>query len=173
MPDLSGVTFVDVDPGGADAVRSMSRYFEELDHRFTTGFDAGDALEAGATAFAPPTGVFVIAHAAPPGSGGPVACGGLQRVDESTAEIKRMWVDPQWRGVGLGKRMLSELEDHARRIGYRRVILDTNAVLTEAITMYRRAGYTDIERYNDNPYAMHWFAKPLEPSLPGRVQRPD
>ena len=90
-------------------------------------------------------------------------CGGLQQVDAATAEIKRMWIDPTRRGLGLGRRLLAHLEDVARERGYRRVVLDTNGALVEAIAMYRRAGYEAIERYNDNPYAQHWFAKALDP----------
>ena len=93
------------------------------------------------------------------------ACGGVQRIDARTGEIKRMWVDPGWRGVGLGQRLLTLLEAAAVDHGWRRVVLDTNETLSEAIRMYERAGYQPIERYNDNPYAHHWFAKDL-PAAP-------
>ena len=93
--------------------------------------------------------------------GEPVACGGLQRLDARTAEIKRMWVHPDWRGAGLGGRMLRALEQAAVDRGHAVVRLDTNSVLTDAVTMYRRAGYTEIDRYNDNPYAHHWFEKTM------------
>ncbi len=72
-----------------------------------------------------------------------------------------MWIDPAWRGCGLGSRMLRRLEDEAVRLGYREVYLDTNDALVEAVAMYERSGYRAIERYNDNPYARHWFAKRL------------
>lgn len=90
-----------------------------------------------------------------------LGCGGLQRLDDRTAEIKRMWIHPDWRGLGLGGRLLARLEAAARGLGRSRVVLDTNETLTEAITMYERAGYHPIDRYNDNPYAHHWFAKDL------------
>ena len=61
----------------------------------------------------------------------------------------------------LGKRLLAHLEDEARQAGRSTVILDTNGVLTEAIAMYTAAGYTARDRYNDNPYAQHWFTKRL------------
>ncbi len=138
----------------------MAQYFDELDRRFTTGFDPGDALTTGAALMAAPGGAFVIGRAGE----SRVACGGIQRIDAQTAEIKRMWVNPGWRGQGLGRRMLAELEYRVTRLGYPRVVLDTNSTLTEAITMYERAGYRSIERYNDNPYAMRWFAKDLAPT---------
>ena len=93
--------------------------------------------------------------------GEPVACGGVQRLPDGAAEVKRMWVHDDWRGAGLGARMLRRLEDDAREAGYDVVRLDTNSALTEAIALYERAGYHHIERYNDNPYARAWFEKGL------------
>ena len=135
------------------AVEATGHYFAELDARFPGGFDPGNAAYAGSSH----GGVFVIATSA----GRPVACGGVQRLDPHTAEIKRMWVADDWRGAGLGTRVLRHLEAEARRLRHRRVVLDTNATLTEAVAMYERAGYTPIKRYNDNPYAQAWFAKDL------------
>lgn len=158
------VRFEVVDPRSADALWAMTQYFEELDRRFTTGFDPGDTPVADAPSMSPSGGGFIVAR----DDDGVVACGGVLRVADTIAEIKRMWVHPRTRGQGLGKRMLTELETLVVALGYSRVILDTNGVLTEAITMYHRSGYTDIERYNDNPYAMHWFAKDLGPAAQRR-----
>ncbi len=135
----------------------MRAYFAELDARFDGGFEPGDTLVADAESMRAPNGTFVVAVA----DGAAVACGGVVSHDPSTGEIKRMWVDPDWRGIGLGRQMLAELELHVGRLGHSRVVLDTNAVLTEAIAMYERAGYRPIERYNDNPYAQRWFEKHL------------
>ncbi|MBU2697788.1 bifunctional helix-turn-helix transcriptional regulator/GNAT family N-acetyltransferase [Pimelobacter sp. 30-1] len=131
---------------------ATQRYFDELDARFPDGFDPGgpDAPEPGAT--------YVVATS----DGEPVAYGGVRPViDDETAEIKRMWVHGDWRGAGLGSRMLRHLEALAADQGYRRVVLDTNGTLVEAIAMYERSGYTRIERYNDNPYAEAFFEKSL------------
>lgn len=147
------------DPRSDEALDALTHYFDELDHRFPTGFDPGDAITHGLDEFRPPAGAFLLAVS----DGAAVACGALQRVDQATAEIKRMWVHDQWRGLGLGKRMLAELEHAAVRLGYGRVLLDTNATLTEAIAMYTSAGYEPTERYNDNPYAQRWFTKALPP----------
>lgn len=135
----------------------MQRYFGELDGRFPGGFDPGEAGSDDADALAPPAGVFLLARC----DGQTVGCGGLQRVDDGLAEVKRMWIHPQWRGLGLAKRLLGDLEEHARRLGYRRVVLDTNAELHEAMSLYESSGYAAIERYNDNPYAQRWYAKDL------------
>ena len=152
------ITFDSVDPHHPEARQAMEHYFAELDARFPSGFDHGDALDEGAVTMRGPTGDFIVAHDGET----PVSCGGIQRIDDQTGEVKRMWVAPPWRGTGLGWRTLAHLEDRVRSLGYRRVVLDTNATLTEAISMYERAGYQAIECYNDNPYADRWFAKDLD-----------
>ena len=149
--------FAAVDAAGESAQWAMTQYFTELDERFPRGFDPGHALEEAAVLMNPPNGVFLLAMRGDE----VVGCGGVQWLDGATAEIKRMWVSPAARGVGLGKQFLARLEHDARAAGRRRVVLDTNGVLLPAIAMYRGSGYTDIERYNDNPYAEHWFAKDL------------
>lgn len=139
------------------AATALGHYFEELDQRFPGGFDPGDAAYSGAASTTTGVGTFVVATS----DGRPVACGGVQEIAPDTGEIKRMWVDPAWRGAGLGARMLRRLEEEARRFGHTRVCLDTNATLTEAVALYERAGYLPTQRYNDNPYAQAWFTKEL------------
>jgi DNA-binding MarR family transcriptional regulator len=140
-----------VKPADPMARQATGYYFAELNERFPDGFDPGgpDAAEPGAG--------YVVAVS----DGEPVAHGGVRPLDNGTAEIKRMWVHPDWRGAGLGARMLRHLEQMARDRGHDRVVLDTNATLTEAMAMYKRAGYRRIRRYNANPYAQAWFAKDL------------
>jgi GNAT superfamily N-acetyltransferase len=149
------VTFSIVDAGSTEARWAMSQYFEELAQRFPGGFVPGGALDVAAIRYNAPTGLFVIARVA----GETVGCGALDFLDDTSAEIKRTWISPQIRGIGLGKRLLAHLEDEARRASRSRVILDTNGSLTEAIAMYEAAGYAPIARYNLNPYGEHWFAK--------------
>jgi ribosomal protein S18 acetylase RimI-like enzyme len=72
-----------------------------------------------------------------------------------------MWVAPRARGLGLGRRLLAEIERHASAAGVHTLRLDTNRALTEAIGLYRAAGYEEIERFNDEPHAHHFFAKAL------------
>jgi len=151
------VAFDAVDPRSSGAREAMSQYFAELDERFPSGFDASKAFDDDATTLAGPGGAFVLARS----DVDAIGCGGLVRVDDETAEIKRMWIHPAWRGLGLGPRLLGCLEDIARSLRRSRVVLDTNGTLVEARAMYDRAGYHAIERYNDNPYAQHWYAKDL------------
>ena len=147
------VTFEPADPASPAARDVVGRYFAEIGRRF--GFDPSGETEKDTELLVPPTGVFVVAHS----DGEPVACGGLHEIAPRVGELKRMWVHGDWRGAGLGSRLLRHLEDQARALGHRIVRLDTNAALTEAIGMYQRAGYRAIERYNDNPWATHFFEK--------------
>jgi ribosomal protein S18 acetylase RimI-like enzyme len=72
-----------------------------------------------------------------------------------------MWVARSARGLGVGRRILSELEREAAARGAAQVRLETNRNLTEATGLYRSAGYTEVEAFNDEPYAHHWFEKRL------------
>jgi GNAT superfamily N-acetyltransferase len=82
-------------------------------------------------------------------------------VDTAIAEIKRVWTAPSARGLGVARRMLRALEAAAREAGVNTLRLDTNRALTEAHALYRSEGYHEIARFNDNPYAHHWFEKGL------------
>ncbi len=149
------VTFEPVDPASPVARDVVGRYFAEIGRRF--GFDPSGETEKDTKFLVPPSGVFVVALS----DGEPVACGGLQAIAPCVGELKRMWVHDDWRGAGLGSRLLRHLEGQARALGHRIVRLDTNGALAEAIGMYQRAGYQAIERYNDNPWATHFFEKAL------------
>jgi len=154
----AAASFDPVDPRSPEAVWAVEQYIGELDERFDAGFDAGDALEREAPHYDPPGGVFILARC----DGVAIGCAGLCTLEPGVGEIKRMWVSPDHRGAGLGPRLLTELEEQSRRLGHRRVRLDTHRSLTEAIEMYRRGGYTEVACYNDNPYAELWFEKKLD-----------
>lgn len=164
MPGMAAaVTFHTVDPTSSVAAAAMAAYFAELDDRFPDGFDAGGQSTKDAELLSPPTGAFVVVLPEDRPDGAAIACGGVQTItaDIRYAEIKRMWVDLDWRGIGLGTRLLRHLESVAAGLGHHVLRLDTNDTLVEAVRMYRRAGYREIERYNDNPYARHFFEKQL------------
>ena len=143
------------DPATQDAQLCLTRYFAELNTRFETGVEAVPALAAALHDLAVPAGIFLVARL----RGEPIGCGGL--ILDPAALIKRMWVAPAARGLGLGRRLLQELERLARETDARTIRLDTNRVLHEAIRLYRSAGYREVPRFSDEPYAHHWFEKAL------------
>jgi DNA-binding MarR family transcriptional regulator len=133
---------------------ALLRYYAELSHRFGAEFDPGPPGEL--DRYIPPQGFFLAATIA----GEVVGCGGV-RFDAGFAEIKRMWVNPSCRGMGIGRRLLRALERVALEAGLGVVRLDTSEHLQEARTLYAREGYREVPRYNENPYAHHWFEKRL------------
>ena len=91
----------------------------------------------------------------------PVGCGALKFHGSEPAELKRMWVAESARGLGLGRRLLGELERHAAAHGASVVRLETNKTLVEAIALYRSAGYLEVAPFNNEAYAHHWFEKQI------------
>jgi DNA-binding MarR family transcriptional regulator/GNAT superfamily N-acetyltransferase len=146
-----------VDPGHRDARYCLDEYFAELDHRFPGGFEPSRSLSTDLDDFRPPAGLFLVATL----RAQPVGCGALKFRGAEPAELKRMWIARTARGLGVGRRLLAELERRAADHGSRAVRLDTNETLTEAIAMYRSAGYDEVDAFNDEPYAHHWFEKQL------------
>src|SRR5262249_37477624 len=103
----------------------------------------------------------------------PVGCGALKLHGDEPAEVKRMWVSGAARGLGVGRRLLTELEHYAAGAGVRVLRLETNRSLVEAIGLYRSAGYREVAAFNDEPYAHHWFEKRLVPRFPPGTASPD
>ena len=147
----------ELDPAHGDAQRCLRAYEVELNERFDAGFDVGAALPLPADELRAPAGCFLVAYR----DGEPIGCGGLKLHGADPAEIKRVWVDPRARGLGLARRLIAALEDRARDGGAPAVQLDTNRSLVEAIAMYQTLGYVEVEPFNDEPYAHHWFQKDL------------
>lgn len=148
-------------PDGAAAREALTAYYAELDARFEGGFDPGRGIQLGADDLVPPHGALIVARI----TGQVVGCGAV-RVDGDTAHIKRMWVHPESRGLGVGTRILQALEQFAQDAGASVAQLETNRVLGEAIAMYRARGYHEVPAFNDERYAHHWFEKRLGPSTP-------
>ena len=153
----SAIEFAVVDPAEPEARAAVGHYVAELAQRFDSGFDLGTTLPLGDDALRLPSGVLVLARL----HGEAVGVGGLKLLADRVGEIKRVWVSPSARGLGLGRRLLADLESRAGAHGCVRVRLDTNRTLTEAIALYRSAGYREVDRFNDEPYAHHWFVKDL------------
>ena len=144
-------------PADPAARACLQAYAEELGRRFESGFDPARSLPAADQDMIPPAGLFLVAtlHAEA------VGCGGLKFHGAAPAELKRMWVAPAVRGLGLGRRLLTELEAHAAAHGVSVLRLETNGTLAEAISLYRASGYREVAAFSDEPYAHHWFEKTL------------
>jgi DNA-binding MarR family transcriptional regulator/GNAT superfamily N-acetyltransferase len=145
------------DVSSPDARACLAAYYAELVRRFPGGFDPQQSLHPDPGEFAEPHGAFLLARL----HGRAVGCGAVLFHDGRPAYIKRMWVADEVRGMGVGRRLLEALERSAAEHGARSVTLETNASLTEAIAMYRAAGYVEVPAFNDEVYADLWFEKAL------------
>ena len=154
------VHFTPMHPADPIARRCVAQYFSELSRRFEHGFDAAQSIPVDDDQLLPPRGVFLVGTL----DGEAVACGCIKTVAPGVGYLKRMWVAESARGMGLGRRTLQELEAAARTLGFTRLCLETNRALTEAIALYRSSGYREVEPFNAEPYAHHWFEKNIEPS---------
>lgn len=154
----AGLVEIEVgDPASSAAQSCLQSYFAELGSRFDTGFDPDASSSVRAADLVEPAGLLLLAQL----HGEPVGCGALRFHGSEPVELKRMWVAASARGLGVGRRILAELERHARRRGATVVRLETNRQLTEAIRLYRSAGYIEVPAFNAETYAHHWFEKRL------------
>jgi DNA-binding MarR family transcriptional regulator/GNAT superfamily N-acetyltransferase len=151
------VEITDTDPEHPDARFCLRSYFAELERRAGEPFDPLVGSTAEPDELRPPNGELVVAYL----RAEPVGCGALKRTGPGTIDIKRMWLAESARGLGLGRRLLHELEARAAHAGARTVRLETSDLLHEAIALYRSAGYEEVPAFNDEPFAHHWFAKEL------------
>src|SRR5262245_44749182 len=154
---FAAVEIRDVDPNHPDARQCFRAYFAELDARSESGFDPAAGISAEPHELTPPAGCLVIAYL----HGEPVGCGAVKHHPGEPSEIKRMWVSASARGLGLGRRLLGELEARVGESGATMARLETNRALVEAIALYRSAGYREVPPFNDEPFADHWFEKQL------------
>ena len=162
------VSFADVAVTDASAHRMLSDYFAERAATFPAAQGAYRTTFPDPGQFVAPTGVFLLAYEGDQEAG----CGGIRELPTPLSdaepgipvvryEIKHLWVSPSHRGRGIGRSILAELERRARGFGATEVVLDTNASLEAAGSLYRSHGYENIEPYNDNPNATDWFRKQL------------
>jgi putative acetyltransferase len=122
----------------ADARRLVEALDAHLASRYPPEQRFGPNLKP--AQIAPGLGTFVVARA----DGGAVGCGAVRLLDQTTVEVKRMYVDPEMRGRGVAKAILAHLEAAGRELGARRAVLETGIHQDEAIGLYRRAGYTEV-----------------------------
>lgn len=153
MLAAGSVELRDVAPTHPDNLACLEAYRAELAGR--TGRDPATSLPVPDESVAPPRGRTIVAYR----DGEAIGCGALKGSD--VPEVKRLWVSAQARGLGLGRRLMETLEATAREQGAPRVRLDTNAALTEAIALYRRLGWEEVQPYNGEPMSDLWLEKRL------------
>lgn len=151
------IDVVEADPRGDDARHCLEAYYAELARRLSHGFDVRLSCDPEAGAMIRPRGVFLLAVS----DGMPIGCVGLKGTCPAYSEIKRLWVAPSARGLGVSARLMGEVEAAARTLGVALLRLDTNSALPEALALYRRHGWTEIGRFNDDPYPDAFFEKAL------------
>jgi DNA-binding MarR family transcriptional regulator/GNAT superfamily N-acetyltransferase len=153
----ASVQITTVDPEHPDARYCLAEYVAELNRRSPRGFDPSLGATALPHEVRPPAGAFLVAYL----HGEAVGCGAVKHHADRPAEIKRMWISPKARGLGLGRRLLETLESCAVAGGARVAHIETSAVLVEALSLYRSTGWAEVPAFNDEPFADHWFEKTL------------
>ncbi len=142
-----------VDPSGAEANDLVAAFFAAIAERYP-GFDPARQPPAPTENFTTMRGgAFLAARM----GGQAVGCACLQRLDDRTAEVRRVFVQPSARGRGIGRMLLDALLDSGRAHGYTRLRLDTGDRLPEAVALFRAYGFRDIPDYNGNPFAAYWM----------------
>jgi DNA-binding MarR family transcriptional regulator/GNAT superfamily N-acetyltransferase len=153
----ASVEITAVDPEHPDARYCLAEYVAELNRRSERGFDPSVGATALPHEVRPPAGHFFVAYL----HGEAIGCGAVKHHAGAPSEIKRMWIAPAARGLGLGRRLLEHLEACAQSSGARAARIETSAVLTEALALYRSTGWVEVPAFNDEPFADHWFEKAL------------
>ncbi|GAA3986710.1 GNAT family N-acetyltransferase [Allokutzneria multivorans] len=159
---MTSWTFAALAPAHPDATQMIRNYFREIIGRYhgrsatwaevdeEMGVDPSDDLP-----------LLVVAYA----DGTAAGCLGMRLLEPGTGELTRMFVEPEWRGHGVGALLIAEVERLALADGVTALRLDTRSDLVEARRLYASQGYREIPAYNHGPYAQHWFEKRLEPNV--------
>ena len=144
MLDISKVTVSAESPLGKDAAVLLKKVAEEIYSRYSENGEHGtDSFKARDVTV--PRSVFIVARL----DGRPVACGALRPKSEYVAEVKRMYTEPDVRGRGVARRVLSALEKQARDFGYESIVLETGVRQPEALKVYEAMGYKRIACYDE------------------------
>jgi len=154
---VSDVQITSADPALADSIALVQAMEREIDELYSDRPGSVHTVGAAPDEMVPPEGDFLVVHH----EGRKAGCGGIKRIDDEACEIKRMYVIPEARGLGLSTALLAALEERARELGYRIARLDTADRQPAALPLYEGAGYRRIPPYNDNDLAVYWFEKEL------------
>jgi len=151
------IVFEEVDYASELATHCLGEFAAELSKRLNLEFDLKKSGDPDLLQMKRPHGTFVVARLGDM----PLGCVGIKGNGGSFAEIKRMWIAPAARGLGLARRLMTTAEDGARALGIETLRLDTNSTLFEAVGLYQNMGWTEIDRFNDDPYPDLFFEKRL------------
>lgn len=151
------IAIEEADPRNDAARYCLGEYYSELARRFEKGFDVSRSRDPDAADMVRPRGAFLLAMS----DGLPIGCVGLKGTGGDVAEIKRLWISESARGFGMAKRLMHAVETIAGELSVKTLRLDTNSALPEALNLYRRSGWVEIDRFNDDPYPDHFFEKRL------------
>ena len=138
------------------SVELQRAYFVDIASRYP-GWSHDLIPSADPAEVVPPEGAWIVVYLGHQ----PVGCGGIKRLDDMSAELKRIYLAPAARGHGLGRRLLAQLEQQARDNGHQRLRLDTGDRQPEALGLFLSAGYERIADYNGNTWATYWMEKRL------------
>jgi GNAT superfamily N-acetyltransferase len=155
---VTPLRFAACDPTVLPAADLLAEMRDELNGTYET-FSRLDNPPLNGAELRPPGGSYLVGY----DGTGAVAGGGVRRLEEGVAEIKRMYVRPGSRSRGVARALLAALEESARTLGYRVVRLDTGPKQVHALALYRSTGYREVPPYNDNPFASFWGEKALDP----------
>ncbi len=160
MPPDPNTRHIEIRPAAPDdpaALTGPSGYFDVLTARVDGITSSHVPLpDPHADSYSPPHGAFLLAWSGDT----PLGCVSLHTLARGEGEVKRLYIVPEARGHGLARRLMRAIESLARTMGLKRLKLDTNAALTEAIALYRADSWFDAPPYSAYP-ATHWFSKPL------------
>ena len=151
------IVFEEVDYSSDMAKYCLKANEEELSQRVSSDFTLEQSGVPDLSQMAPPHGTFVVARLEDLA----VGCVGIKGSGGQIAEVKRMWIAPAARGLGLARTMMIHAEDAARALGIKTLRLDTNSALFEAVSLYQSMGWIEIDPFNDDPYPDTFFEKQL------------
>ncbi|UJA21605.1 GNAT family N-acetyltransferase [Thermoleophilia bacterium SCSIO 60948] len=157
MAAAGTITIASADPRDEDAWTLVGAMEAEIDGLYGDRDGSIHGITATAGEMSPPDGGFIVVR----DSGRPVGCGGFKRIGDGVCEIKRMYLRPESRGTGLAADLLAAIEAEAKRAGFVLARLDTGDRQPAAERLYTGAGYREIDDYNGNEVARHWYEKEL------------
>lgn len=162
MTQGPAVAVLAVQPDSAEGRAVLTAYFADIVGRYhrrqATSAEVAEAMLAEPSDdLTPPTGLLLVARQ----DGIVIGCAGLRLLTGGIGEVTRLYVAPAARRRGVGRRLLTAIEDQARGRGLHLLRLDTRSDLTEARRLYATSGYRAADPFSEGHHIDHWFQKSL------------